>query len=300
MRKQRNRRPADLWPAGDPAYRVRHLTVDGATVRLVERGDPAAPPAVLVPGWACSAYVFHANVGAVLASGHRALIVEPRGFGGSSKPLSRGDYDPQGLVRHLVATLDALAIDRAALLGLSMGGGMVLRLALTAPERVTRLVLFDPAGIGRIPVAALGRLPGAVPITRFLARLPASARRAMVVLGMRAIYGDARRVRPEDIEEFSALTGLPAYFEAQLAMLREYDWRPLEPDALAGLRAPTLLVRGTRDRLVLVRDLEALRATLPAQVRLFPVESAGHAANMECASEVAGELERFLREGIGR
>ncbi len=300
MSDHRARPPAELWPAGDPAFRISRLSVDGATVRLVERGDPAAPPAVLVPGWACSAYVFHANVGAVLASGHRVLIVEPRGFGGSSKPLASGEYVAPGLVRHLLATLDALDIDRVALLGLSMGGGIALRLALGAPERVTRLVLFDPVGIGRIPVAALGRLPGAPWITRLLARLPESARRTMVVLGMRAIYGDARRVRPEDVDEFSALTGLPAYFQAQLAMLREYDWRPLEPDALTALRVPTLLVRGTRDRLVLVRDLEALRASLPAPVRLLPVESAGHAANMECAGEIAGELERFLSEGVGR
>ena len=300
MSAHRARRPAELWPAGDPAFRVSRVSVDGATVRVVERGDPAAPPAVLVPGWACSAYVFHANVGDVLASGHRVVIVEPRGFGGSSKPLAAGEYAAPGLVRHLLATLDALAIGRVALLGLSMGGGIALRLALAAPGRLTRLVLFDPVGVGRVPAAALGRLPGALRITRLLARLPESARRAMVALGMRAIYGDARRVRPEDVEEFSALTGLPAFFEAQLAMLREYDWRPLERDALAALRVPTLLVRGTRDRLVLVRDLEILRASLPSPVRLLPVESAGHAANMECATEIAGELERFLSEGIER
>lgn len=299
MSRSRARRPADLWPAGDPAYRVRHLTVDGATVRVVERGDPASRPAVLVPGWACSAYVFHANVRAVLASGHRVLIVEPRGFGGSSKPLVPGDYASPSLVRHLLAALDALDIDRVALLGLSMGGGIALRLAVASPGRVTRLVLFDPAGLGRIPLAALGRLPGAPRITRALARLPEGARRAMVVLGMRAIYGDARRVRPQDVEEFRALTGLPGYFEAQLAMLREYDWQPLDADALSELCTPTLLVRGTRDRLVRVRDLEVLRATLPAHVRLLPVEGAGHAANMECAGEIAAELESFLSAGAG-
>lgn len=288
------RRAAELWPAGDPAYRVRHLTVEGGTVRVVERGDPSAPPAVLVPGWACSSYVFHANVGAVLASGHRALLVEPRGFGGSSKPLARGDYAAPALVRHLLATLDALDVERAALLGLSMGGGLALRLALTAPERVTRLVLFDPAGIGRIPIARVGRLPGSTWITRLLARLPGAAHHALVALGMRAIYGDPRRVRAEDVEEFCALTGLPGYFEAQLAMLREYDWRPFPSATLAALRAPTLLVRGTRDRLVLVGDLEALRATLPRNVRLLPVETAGHAANMECAGEIAEELAAFL------
>ena len=298
MNRPRARRPAELWPAGDPAYRVRHLTVDGETVRLVERGDSSDPAAVLLPGWGCSSYVFHANVGAVLASGHRALLVEPPGFGGSSKPLAPGEYAAPTLVRHLLATLDALALDRVALLGLSMGGGLALRLALAAPERVTRLVLFDPAGIGRIPIARLGRLPGAPWITRLLARLPGGAHRAMVALGMRAIYGDPRRVRPEDVAEFCALTGLPGYFEAQLAMLREYDWRPFPAGTLAALRPPTLLVRGTRDRLVLVDDLDALRRTLPSHIRLLPVETAGHAANMECAGEIEGELAAFLSTSV--
>ncbi|HEX6060350.1 MAG TPA: alpha/beta hydrolase [Gemmatimonadaceae bacterium] len=295
MTGPRARRPAELWPAGDPRYRVRHVSVDGASIRVVERGDPGSAPAVLVPGWACSAYVFHANVGAVLASGHRVVIVEPRGLGASSKPRARGDYAASALVRHLLAALDALALDRVALVGLSMGGGLTLRLALAAPERVTRLVLFDPAGIGRIPLAALGRLPAAGALARLLARLPSAVHRAIVALGMWSIYGDASRVRREDVEEFRALAELPGYYEAQAAMLREYDWRPIAPEALAALRAPTLLVRGTRDRLVLVRDLEALRRSLPPSVRLLPVDGAGHAANMECAGEIAGAVESFLR-----
>lgn len=298
MTAARARRRAELWPAADPAYRVRHVEVEGAPVRVVERGDPAAPPAVLVPGWACSAYVFHANVDAVLASGHRAVVVEPRGFGGSAKPLERGRYAPDALVGHLLDILDALGVARGALLGLSMGGGLALRLALAAPERVTRLVLFDPAGIGRIPLAACGRLPGSATVARLLARLPAAVHHGIVAFGMRAIYGDPSRVRVEDVEEFRALAELPGWFEAQAAMLREYDWRALDPDALASVRPPTLLVRGTRDRLVLVRDLEALRASLPPTVRLLPVETAGHAANMECAGEIAGELERFLAAGL--
>jgi pimeloyl-ACP methyl ester carboxylesterase len=256
VRGRQTRRPAELWPAGDPAYRVRRIAVDGGAVRVVERGDPSAPAAVLVPGWACSAYALHANVPAVLAAGHRAILVELRGLGGSDRPLAPAVYRP----------------------------GLALRVALAAPERVTRLVALDPAGIGHIPLAALGRLPGGSGVARVVARLPRAAHRAIASLGLRAIYGDPRRVRE-------------AYFTAQLAMLRGYDWRPLGGETLAALRVPTLLVRGTRDRLVLVRDLDALERALPPAARLLRVRGGGHAANLECPGAIAAELEAFLRAG---
>jgi pimeloyl-ACP methyl ester carboxylesterase len=294
------RRPAELWPAADPAHRVRRLVADGTSVRIVERGEPDAPPAVLLPGWACSAYALHANIPAVLASGHRVVVVEPRGMGGSEKPLDPAAYTPPALVRHLLAILDALEIERAALVGLSMGGGMALRAALAAPERVARLVAIDPAGIGRIPLAALGRLPGGTVVARALARLPRAAHAAIAAFGLRAIYGDPRRVRPADVAEFTALMDDPGYFPSQLAMLRGYDWAALDPAALASLRVPTLLVRGTRDRLVVVRDLDALERTLPSAVRLVRVAGAGHAANLECPDDIARALEEFLRGNARR
>jgi pimeloyl-ACP methyl ester carboxylesterase len=249
---------------------------------------------VLVPGWACSAYALHANVPAILASGHRVVFAEPRGLGGSAKPLRPDAYAPAALVRHVVATLDALDLERAALVGLSMGGGLALRVALDAPERVTRLVALDPAGIGRIPLSVLGKMPGGALIARTLARLPRGAHAAIASFGLRAIYGDPRRVRPADIAEFTALMEVPDYFMAQLAMLRGYDWRPLDEERLAVLRVPTLLVRGTRDRLVIVADLDALERALPPVVRLVRVEGAGHAANLECPEAIARALQEFL------
>jgi pimeloyl-ACP methyl ester carboxylesterase len=296
----RRDRSSALWPAGDPAYDVRRVMVEGDAVRIVERGDLAAPAAVLVPGWACSAYALHANVPAVLASGHRAIFAEPRGLGGSTKPLHRDAYSPTALVRHLLAVLDALGLERAALVGLSMGGGLALRVALAAPDRVSRLVALDPAGIGRIPLAALGRIPGGALLARLAARFPRTAHEAIASLGLRAIYGDPRRVRSADVAEFTALMELPDYFTSQLAMLRGYDWRPLDAGTLAGLRVPTLLVRGTRDRLVLVPDLDALERVLPPVVRLLRVEGAGHAANLECPGEIARELEEFLKADARR
>jgi pimeloyl-ACP methyl ester carboxylesterase len=293
--ERRSRRPAELWPAGDPAYRVRRVVADGTAVRVIERGDPAAPAAVLVPGWACSAYALHANVPAVLAAGHRAILAEPRGLGGSTKPLQPDAYTAGALVRHLAAILDALGLERAALVGLSMGGGLALRLALAAPERVSRLVAVDPAGIGRIPLAALGRVPGGALLAGLVARLPRQAHAAIASVGLRAIYGNPRRVRAADVAEFTALMDDPDYFASQLAMLRGYDWRPVDERALAGLRVPTLLVRGTRDRLVIVPDLDALERALPPPVRLLRVHGAGHAANLECPGEIARALEEFLR-----
>src|SRR6266704_6680 len=91
--RRRNLRPGEMFPAGDPAYRVSFPRLrSGIKVRVVERGDPSSPPIVLVHGWGCSAYVFRRNMPALAAAGFRAIAVDLKGHGLSDKPLALEEY----------------------------------------------------------------------------------------------------------------------------------------------------------------------------------------------------------------
>ena len=78
---------------------------------------------------------------------HRAIAVELRGHGGSDAPPD-GDYTIGSMADDVAAAVDALGLDRFALVGHSMGGGVALRYAGLHPERVGRLLLLDPIGDG--------------------------------------------------------------------------------------------------------------------------------------------------------
>jgi pimeloyl-ACP methyl ester carboxylesterase len=170
---------------------------------------------------------------------------------------------PRDATRWLVGWLDGAGIDRADLVGHSLGGLICARTAAAAPSRVRQLVLIAPAG-----VPSDRRLVGhAAPLAATLAQVPTYAPRIAI---------DALRAGPGLLR--AALYAATCDLRAELEHVH----------------APTLLVWGERDRLVPI-DLAAewLRA-LP-DARLAPL-SAGHVPMWDAPDELARVVLDFLEE----
>ncbi|HUF36557.1 MAG TPA: alpha/beta fold hydrolase [Gemmatimonadales bacterium] len=89
--------------------------------------------------------------GAGRRPGRRAVALDLRGHGRSDPP-EHGDYAIESLAADVAAVADALSLERFALVGLSLGGGVALAYAGMHPERVDRLLLLDAIGDGtRLP-----------------------------------------------------------------------------------------------------------------------------------------------------
>src|SRR3981081_1189531 len=106
----------------------------------------SGPPWVLVRGLGSSAAVeFYYNL-EPLAAHHRVLAIDLPGFGKSDKPVL--DYTIDLFVKAIRDLMTSEALERAAGMGVSMGGRVALGLALESPELVERLVLVDALGVG--------------------------------------------------------------------------------------------------------------------------------------------------------
>jgi pimeloyl-ACP methyl ester carboxylesterase len=287
------RRPlatSELFPAGDRDISVRMLKLStGVNVRVAESGPPTGKPLVMIYGWGGSLYMFRHGLRLLPPLGIRAISVDLRGYGLSDKPRVRGAYTLDVYIADLDALLDALELPRAALMGQSMGGAVALRYALRRPERVTRLVLINPAALVPIVYPAL---LGAAP--RGLARLVRERfiPRSLIALIMRRLaYADASRVTDRDIDEYWAPARLPGYVHAANAALHEFDWRPLTPGEAASLAVPTLVMLGKRDRLIRKArtNAERLRGS-----RVYEMEG-GHLINEEHPDEFYRVVGEFVR-----
>ena len=122
------------------------------TLNYYEAGEPTERggglPLVMLHGGGPGASAW-SNFGSALprfAARFRTLLVDQPGFGGSDRPPVEGNYYRHA-ADHVVALLDELCIDRVHLLGNSLGGGTAMRLALSHPDRVGRLVLMGPGGL---------------------------------------------------------------------------------------------------------------------------------------------------------
>ena len=138
-------------PGSPPAsLEARYETVDGHRLRYVRAG--AGPAVVLVHGFGSSLYTWK-DVIPALAARHDVVALDLPGFGQSDQPA---DLSFEDFPRAVLGLMDALGIERAALVGNSMGGATAAVVAAEHPERVSALVLIDAAGFNLGPSRAAG------------------------------------------------------------------------------------------------------------------------------------------------
>ena len=132
-------------------------------VQLSYRVRGSGDPVVLIHGFLVDADLNWIQSGVadhLVAAGHRVVLPDARGHGRSDKPHDAGAYRVERLVRDVTELLDELQIDRAALVGYSMGADTAARVAASEPARVDCLVLggvggdlADPVTLDRPAVA---------------------------------------------------------------------------------------------------------------------------------------------------
>lgn len=149
---------APVETAGPPVAEVRRTEMmvrAGAREIFLTEAVPAAgtvrtTPLVLLHGGgpgATGTGNYARNIDVLAGAGYRVLVPDMPGYGRSAKELDQSD--PFGdLAVFARSLLDALGIGQAHLVGNSYGGSAALRLALDRPDRVARLVLLGPGGIG--------------------------------------------------------------------------------------------------------------------------------------------------------
>jgi pimeloyl-ACP methyl ester carboxylesterase len=284
--------PAELFPAGVAGVTARMVDLStGIRVRVAEAGRAEDPPVILLHGWGASLYMFRHALALLPPRGFRAIAVDLRGYGLSDHPRASGAYSLAAYLGDLEALFDALGIDRAMLVGQSMGGGIALHYALSHPERVARLVLINPVGLVPIGWVSLVRLVPQILMDRLGRRvLPRWLTRFIL---RHIAYGDGSLVTERDVDENWVPTQRPGFVHAVRAGITEFDWSPIAPAESLGLAVPTLLILGRSDRVV--RNAGAAAERLPG-ARVVRMEG-GHCVHEEHPEEVYGLVGGFIAAG---
>lgn len=259
-------------------------TSDGV-LHYVERG--AGEPLLLIHGLGASIFTFRRNLDD-LARSVRAIAVDLAGFGGSSRCVR--DCSQEAHARRLVEFMDALGIQRAHVLGHSMGGAVALRLAAGWPERVLRLVLVAPAPPDMMRAGALATtlLRPLVPLFGLLYHSRSFRR-----LTLRSAFHDpARMMTDEVLDGYWGPARVRGHLEALARLLA--DRRKDRPVDVRRVTAPTLILWGASDTWLRPALGERLTAQLP-DARLVVLPQAGHLLPEERPEEFAAHVEAFLR-----
>jgi pimeloyl-ACP methyl ester carboxylesterase len=270
------------------------VQVAGAPVNVIDLGE--GDPIVFIHGLS-GAWVNWLENLPHFARNHRVIAMDLPGFGHS--PMPRDKISIAGYGRIVDELLDTLGIDRAVIVGNSMGGFIGAEIAIQFSTRVDKLVLISAAGISiehqrNEPVLhVLERLDDILILgtgwlatrSAMLAGRPRARRQMMKLVAHRADDLPAPLIAEQVMG-----SGKPGFVPA-LDALTDYPIR----DRLGEIECPVLVVWGEQDRLVPVRDAYTFGELIPnARVVVWP--DTGHVAMLERPAAFNALVDEFLAQ----
>lgn len=265
-----------LWRAG---VRSQYVDAGGYRMHYFEALPPsgAGTPLLLVHGLGARGEDWSAMIPALAAQGFHVYVPDLLGYGRSPKPDVSYSISMQETA--VVNFMQAVHLTRADVGGWSMGGWVVLKLALDHPERVDRLIVYDSAGI---------YFPATFGPDLFTPNDVAGVRKLITAL----------TPMPINAPDF-ALKAMVRKLQANswvlqrsvAAMMSGHD---LLDFRLHNIQEPTLIVWGAQDALIPLSVGETMHRSIPRST-LGVVEGCGHLAPMECSKPVIEATVNFLK-----
>jgi pimeloyl-ACP methyl ester carboxylesterase len=273
------------------------LEVAGLRIHCLAAGTGGRPILILHGGGLDAAGLSFRGTIAVLAKRRLVLAPDWPGFG-ESDPMPSG-WRVEECVAFLADLFSALGLKRASLIGLSMGGGFALGLALQSPLLVERLALVNSFGIGReIPGGVVAYLRVHLPFVSEVTWSLVARNRALARRSLRAAVFHRPEIATEalldEVVRLARRTGAGAAFrQLQRSEARWSGFRTNYVGRLPEIQLSTLIVHGARDPLIPVAWAERAHR-LMANSELEVIDQCGHLPPVEQPEIFNRIVERFF------
>jgi pyruvate dehydrogenase E2 component (dihydrolipoamide acetyltransferase) len=272
--------PSDAAAEDATPTAPREVQALGRMIRCLEMGGGDKLPVLLLHGFGGDLNTWMFNQPA-LCDGRRTLALELPGHGLSSKDVGAGDA--AFFTDVIEAALGVLDVQRAHVVGHSMGGALAVSLAARRPERIATLSLLAPAGLGP-------EISGS-----FIDAFVRASRRREAAEALQYLVHDPSLISRAMVEEFLRYKRLDGAAQALETVSRVWfpDGRQAVNlvAALGELTAPVQVIWGRDDRIVPVAQADAA----PSSAQMHVLDGVGHLPHME----KAGEVNRLIRAMIG-
>lgn len=262
------------------------IDVGGMRLHVRDRASRDASAVVMIHGTASHLQSWD-DWAAGLQDRFRVVRLDLPGHG-LSEPDPTGNYSDERSVALLAALMDRLGIERASIIGSSLGGRIAWKFAAAHPDRTAKLVLVSPDGFAS-PGFEYGKAPE-VPASLGLMKhfLP----KRLLHPQLAAAYADGSRMGGAILQRYHDLMRAPGNREALLERMRQTVLEPPEP-FLEKITAPTLLVWGEQDRMIPVSNAQDYLKVMP-NAELVTFADVGHVPQEEAPEMSLKPVTAFL------
>lgn len=262
-------------------------TIDAGGIRTnyIEVGQGA--PVVLIHGGGAGAdaYGNWSRTIPILAPHCRVLAYDMLGFGNTAKPDGSFEYSQEARNTQLIAFLSALGLEKATIVGNSMGGATAIGAAVKRPDLVGKLILMGSAGLNIVLSAALQTIlhydftrDGMVKIIRALTNDGFKVDDTLIDYRMqKALDPDARRA-----------------YGSTMKWVREQGGLFYDESFVASIKVPTLIVNGKQDKVVSLDTARRFLDLIPRSWGYF-IPQCGHWAMIEHPEDFALTTLNFIK-----
>lgn len=248
------------------------IKANGIELYYEQHGE--GEPIIFSYGWLDDYSVWNYQI-EELAKDHRVILYDHRGHGKSDKP--KGDYSIETLANDLHTIIQNLNLERANLVGFSMGGEAAIVFTLRHPSKVTKLILVGTTAKMSWPMHFLGFLTSILPYRTILA-----------IVSRAKYYRPSRQTIDSNISRAMQVPRDIAY--ECLREINKYDTR----SKLSQIEVPTLIIIGEKDRpnfkgsQYLNREIKGSKLKIMAH--------AGHTVMIEKPNEFNRLVQHFITE----
>ncbi len=267
------------------------IDLNGQLLHIRDQGPASdALPIVLIHGTSASLHTWEGWV-RELSKTRRVITFDLPGFG-LTGPATTGGYSVSAYVQLVRGLLTHLQLERVVLGGNSLGGEIAWGVAAAEPARVAGLILVDAGGYGLKPEAVplgfqLAALPGFLGgLSEYMLPLK------LVELSISSVYGDPSKVSAELVQRYQELNlraGNRTALRQHLATLKPGE----HASQIAGLRQPTLILWGAKDRLIPPASGQAFARDIKGS-RLVMFADLGHVPHEEDPLATLAPVQAFL------
>ena len=277
----------------NPSLSPQTVQIDGHTIFYTVKGE--GKPLLLLHGYGAGIWVWEKQIEA-LSQSYRVYALDLIGHGYSDRP--KISYTPETYIHFLADFMDGLGIEKATLIGNSMGGGMAWAMAIRYPERVDRLVLINcvpPDVLRQVKNESFRTLVAIkdIPILPYLVIAARSKNSIRWVL--LECVSNIKLITPEVLNRQYQLSKIKGTTRVLYSTFKHAEEALELKDQLALIHQPTLFVWGEDDLIFPPEVGETLHQAITGS-KFLSIEKSGHIPMWETPDEVNQAILDFLKE----